>query len=191
MKEKIRKEILKRRNKLDEKEWEEKSLIIQKKLLSTQFYKDAKVIFTYYHFDREVKTDFIIKTAFQDDKIVCLPKNDRKRKEMIPVQILSFEEIDIEKKIPEPKSLRYIEENEIDIVIVPGVVFDIYGNRIGMGGGFYDKFIGKVKGKVITVSPAFDFQVLDEKLPVSSFDEKVDIIITEKRLLSFSNFSPK
>jgi len=59
----------------------------------------------------------------------------------------------------------------------------VYGNRIGMGKGFFDRFLAGYGDSMLKVSLAFDFQVLEEKLPVESWDRSIDIIITEKRVI--------
>ncbi|HOK56029.1 MAG TPA: 5-formyltetrahydrofolate cyclo-ligase [bacterium] len=180
----IRKEIRKEREILEFKDWEEKSFKIQQKFLLSDFYKNSKVIFTYYHFDREVRTDLIIKKGIEDKKIICLPYINWKNKILIPSEIKSTEEIIEIKGIPGPKFLRPVEIENIDIVIVPGVVFDIYKNRIGMGGGFYDRFLKNIPSETKKISLAFEFQIFDEKLPVDENDIKIDIIITEKRIIT-------
>jgi 5-formyltetrahydrofolate cyclo-ligase len=69
----------------------------------------------------------------------------------------------------------------LDIIFVPGVVFDLLGGRIGMGKGYYDAYLPlAVKAKKIAL--AFDFQVL-EKIPQNMRDQKVDMIVTEKRVI--------
>jgi len=183
LKAEIRKKIRKLRETIEIEEWQEKSLKIQKKFLSSYYYKNSKIIFTYFHFDREVKTDLIIKKGIEDKKTICLPFINWKNKVLIPSEIKSIEEIKEEKGIPVPKFLRPVEIENIDIIIVPGVVFDIYKNRIGMGGGFYDRFLKNIPKKILKIALAFEFQVLNEKLPVDENDVKVDIIITEKRII--------
>ena len=183
MKSEIRKKIRKIREEIEIKEWEEKSLKIQERFIFSDFYKNSKVIFTYYHFDREVKTDLIIKKGFEDGKIICLPFIDWENKILIPSEIKSIEEIVEVKGIPGPKFLRPIKIENIDVVIVPGVAFDIYKNRIGMGGGFYDRFLKNLSPKTKKISLAFEFQILNKKLPFDEKDVKVDLIITEKRII--------
>ncbi|MFN4227206.1 MAG: 5-formyltetrahydrofolate cyclo-ligase [Candidatus Ratteibacteria bacterium] len=178
----IRQKIKKIREQLKPEIWEEKSLKIQKKFLSTDYYINSKVIFTYFHFDREVKTDLIIKKSLEDEKVVCLPYIDWGKKIIIPSEIKSLKEIIEIKGIPNPKYLKQVKN--IDLVIVPGVVFDIYKNRIGMGGGFYDRYLKEISGKILKIALAFEFQVINEKLPTNEKDEKVDLIITEERIIT-------
>ena len=80
--------------------------------------------------------------------------------------------------IPEPIS------NKIkypDILLVPLVAFDKNFNRIGYGGGFYDRYIQKIKKKkkIITIGLAYSFQKV-KKIPINKYDIKLDFIITEK-----------
>ncbi|HDN97881.1 MAG: 5-formyltetrahydrofolate cyclo-ligase [Candidatus Omnitrophota bacterium] len=188
MKKRIRREILGLRKNLDEKEWNEKSLIIQKKFLSLPSYKKAESILTYVHFDREVRTDLIIKDALSNGKVLCIPKNNWKEENFIPSQIFSFDEISLNCKIPEPKVIRPFPPSEIEIVVVPGVAFDIFGNRIGMGKGFFDKFLKDLPPSTLKIALAFEFQVREEKLEMDLWDVKVDMIITEKREIEVGNF---
>jgi 5-formyltetrahydrofolate cyclo-ligase len=68
----------------------------------------------------------------------------------------------------------------IDLVIIPGVAFDIQKKRIGYGKGFYDKLLPKIEAQKVGI--CFDFQLL-EQIPTNDFDQSVDLILTEKRLV--------
>ncbi len=80
--------------------------------------------------------------------------------------------------IPEPisKKIKYP-----DILLVPVVAFDNHLNRIGYGGGFYDRYIKKVrkKKKVVTIGFAYSFQKV-KKIPTNIYDIKLDFIINNK-----------
>ena len=77
-----------------------------------------------------------------------------------------------------------IYENILDLIIMPGVAFDENKNRIGFGGGYYDRFLLKFdKNKIpLTIAVCYDFQVIDY-IPAENHDQKPDFIITEKRTL--------
>lgn len=181
MKKEIRKEIILRRKRLDEKIWIERSREIQNKLLLADFYGKAKAVLIYCHFDREVRTDAVIEDAFMKGKVVCIPFNDMPKKTFLPSAINSLQEIDRTKRIPQPSVLKPFLCEKIDLVVLPGVAFDTRGNRIGMGGGFFDRFLKQIKSGIIRVALAFDFQVLEGKFSPEPWDEVVDVIITEKR----------
>ncbi len=80
--------------------------------------------------------------------------------------------------IPEPLSKKIIQP---DIILVPMVAFDENNNRIGYGGGFYDRYISKIKKlkKILTIGLAYSFQRV-KKIPTNKYDIKLDYIITEK-----------
>ena len=66
------------------------------------------------------------------------------------------------------------------LLIMPGVAFDSLGNRIGFGGGFYDKYLSE-GGRFLKIALAYDFQIL-ENLPAEEHDEKTDIVVTENTI---------
>ena len=81
--------------------------------------------------------------------------------------------------IPEPCSdlIKYP-----NILLVPLVAFDSHNNRIGYGGGFYDRYINRVKKdkKIITIGLAYSFQKVKE-IPMKEHDMKLDFVVTEKK----------
>lgn len=84
---------------------------------------------------------------------------------------LSFPEDD---PLPEPASF--------DLVVVPGVAFTERGDRLGRGGGWYDRLLPQLRDDCATVGVAFDVQVLPE-LPVEPHDARVDVVVTETQVL--------
>jgi 5-formyltetrahydrofolate cyclo-ligase len=68
------------------------------------------------------------------------------------------------------------------VVLVPGVAFDLCGNRLGRGGGWYDRVIRKELGKATLVALAYDFQIVDE-VPAEEWDERVHYVITERSIV--------
>ena len=86
--------------------------------------------------------------------------------------------------IMEPKEL-YIREfsyKKLDLVIIPGIVLDKKGHRIGYGHGYYDRFLKTLNKDVKKIGLAFELQVVDE-IPEEEHDVPVDIVVTEKRVL--------
>ena len=71
---------------------------------------------------------------------------------------------------------------KIDVVIIPGSVFDERGGRFGYGGGYYDRFLEKIP-KAIRIGLAFDFQIVKE-VPLQSHDEILDYIVSEQRIVT-------
>ena len=79
--------------------------------------------------------------------------------------------------------------SDIDLVIVPGVVFDVNMARYGRGFGYYDRFLSKLSG-VKVIALAYDFQILSHKkeLKLEDWDIKMDYIITEKRIIQKAGY---
>ena len=77
--------------------------------------------------------------------------------------------------ILEPLTGKLISPNDIDFAVIPGVAFDIKGNRLGRGKGYYDRILNQIKGKKVGVG--FNFQIV-ENVPTSNFDIPVDLVIS-------------
>ena len=103
---------------------------------------------------------------------------------MKAVKINSLDELIVDNYgILEPK---YVDKNNIgdnfDLIIMPGVAFDRCGNRIGYGGGYYDKYLLNIKEDIKKIALAYDIQVIDD-IHREKHDIKVDCIITEKEIV--------
>ncbi len=90
--------------------------------------------------------------------------------------------------IREPKSelrtdpSRQAEPDELALILLPGLGFDLSGGRLGRGGGYYDRFLSRVPANVPRVGLAFECQLL-ERIPMQPHDQKVDWIVTENRTI--------
>ncbi len=185
MKGKIKEAILEERNSLSKQEICFKSEIIKEVLFNHEVYKKSKTIMFFVSFKNEIYTHDMIKQALKQ-KVVVVPKivhdDIKDSKEIYPSIIVDFDNLITNKiGILEPFEVKKISYESIDLVLVPGIVFDKRGHRIGFGLGYYDKFLKKVP-KSIKVGLAFDFQVVDE-LPSESHDVAVEMIITDKRVI--------
>lgn len=156
---------------------------ITERLMALPEWKDAGIIGLTLSMKHEINTDIIIRHAWAEDKKVALPKANPKEKSMDFRILNAFEDAEeafagIREPIPE--RTEPVAPHDIDLLVVPGLVFDEKGYRIGFGGGFYDRFLVKYKG--LTVSLAFEMQLVDS-LPAESFDLPVDIIVTNQRVI--------
>lgn len=180
MKNQLKESILSKRNSLSKEEVLEKSDKIKNNLFNLQQFKKSRIIMFFVSFNSEVHTHEIIKNSLKT-KTVVIPKVAHH--EIEPSIILDFDNLVPSRKfnILEPMDLMKIAYKNIDLVLVPGIVFDKEGHRIGYGFGYYDKFLKKVP-KAIKIGLAFDFQVID-KIPREMHDVPVDMIVTEKRVI--------
>ncbi len=135
----------------------------------------------------ELQTDKLIIRLVEIGKKVALPKVDQKNNKMDFYYINSPEK-DLETGfmgIMEPKTgLKKVEDvTEIDFTIIPALSVDVEGNRIGFGGGFFDRYFKSREKRNILCGLVFDFQIL-ECIPYDSRDVKLDFVISEKRIIS-------
>ncbi len=186
-KEFIRRQLIERRNLLTVEEIRDKSSAIVERLKETGRLEKAETIMAYMCMKSEVITRELIGNILAEGRTVCLPIVIEKEKKL---KIYRIESIDSDVVpgafgIYEPLQLpeRRINPADIDLVFVPGVGFDIRKNRIGFGGGYYDRFLSRLRPETLKIGLSFDCQVIHE-LPVEKFDVKMDIIITESRILT-------
>ena len=179
-KKELRRKAILKRNSVHPALISDNSAIITRRLISHPWYLQSNTIFIYVSKDNEVKTDEIIKDALSREKTVCVPRIVRKtRMDAVPIK---NPDMDLELgffNVYEPKAhLDAISAIDIDLVIVPGLIFDKGGYRVGYGGGYYDMFLNNINPGCKTIGLAFEFQITD-KLPVDDYDKSVMMIITE------------
>ncbi len=183
----LRKRILALRRAQSLSDIEKKSGDVRRKLSTFVPFCQAETILFYLAMKDEVQTEKIIEECLQKGKRVVAPLIDWQRKEILPSEIKDLTK-DIEigiLEIPQPKNNLYspFSPANIDMVIVPGVAFNRKGNRLGFGGGFYDRFLGKLSDRIKLVALAFELQLVGN-VPSQSHDIAADYIITERRIIN-------
>lgn len=136
-------------------------------------------------FNTEVDTHNIIKTLIKNGKNVFVPITDPKTKELYISKLESFEDLELgfyNILTPKRTKINLFDPEVLDLVLVPGLVFDKFGYRIGYGGGYYDKFLSQANLRAQTIGLCYFIQIVD-KLPVEEYDIPVDYILTEKKLM--------
>jgi 5-formyltetrahydrofolate cyclo-ligase len=184
-KKEVRRSVLKERAKLSPELHEAYSTRIMELVASTTYYKKARTIMCFVNFGSEMDTSLIINRALKDGKRVAVPIAVHETKELIPSVITTMDELEpgyFNILTPKEEFIRPIEPDEIDVVLVPGVAFDHHGYRVGYGGGFYDRFLPRLKRDAKRIAIGFSLQILDQ-VPRESFDLPVEMIISEKGLL--------
>ncbi|MFB0526372.1 MAG: 5-formyltetrahydrofolate cyclo-ligase [bacterium] len=191
-KRKLRQKFLKKRDNLSRDEIKSKSDKIENRLFALPEFQRAKIIMFYVSFRSEVETEKMIRNALKLEKKIAVPVVHGQK--IVASEIKNLEE-ELSKGsfgIREPKRefRRRVNQKEVDLIVVPGVVFDKRGGRLGYGRGYYDRFL---KSKSITVTMdrshqcaliglAFDLQIARE-IPLGEKDVKVDKIVTESRII--------
>jgi len=182
-KKKLRNIVLDKRNSIDNNRKEEMDREIFNKIINLDLYKEAKNIFIYLSFGSEIDTKPIIDRALEDGKEVYIPKVYKVNREMKAIRLNNFDDLEENSMgILEPKDdSNFIAKENIDLIIVPGAVFDLEGNRIGYGGGYYDRFLSNIKDRRNKVVLAYDLQILDN-IEAEEHDIKMDYILTNSRI---------
>ncbi|MBA7509166.1 putative protein YqgN [subsurface metagenome] len=183
LKKELRKKIQNKRNNLPIWDRKKRSKIIAEKFFNTAYYINSNNILIYYPFRSEIDVTIIIRQALKNKKNIILPRvHDRKLKLFYIDNLKKQLEIGAY-GIMEPTTglCRVAKISGIDLVIVPGLVFDKNLNRLGYGGGFYDRLLPLIPAGVKKIALCFDIQVV-ESIPVSEHDIKVDLLITDTNI---------
>lgn len=164
-----------------------KSLRACHSLLEQPEYAKAEVVMVFLSMPTEVDTSSIVLRCWQERKRVLAPKISWNQRRMLPVEIrtltddLTVSDMGIREPvsgIPFPISL-------IDLVLVPGLGFDEYGNRLGRGRGFYDRFLAHTEFTGVPCALAFEEQVTST-IPVGPLDRQVSMLVTDAKVRRFN-----
>ena len=184
-KKEIRRQILKERAKLSPEVHEAYSKKILDTIISTTYYKNANTIMCFVNFGSELDTKIIIQKAIDDGKRVLVPIALHQTRELIPSELDSMDELEpgyYNILTPKEEFKRPVDPLEIDLVLVPGVAFDQDGHRVGYGGGFYDRFLIRLRSDARKIGIGFSLQII-QTAPREEFDLPVEMIISEKGVL--------
>jgi len=181
VKEKIRKQVLDARFGLTPEQRRAKSAEIEAHLFFLPEYRDAALVLFYASFQSEVETHHMIRRALAEGKRVALPRVKGKELELFEIKNFDTDVLPGAWGIPEPEGGRRVELKDIGLIVVPGAAFDVQGNRIGYGAGFYDKLLPFYRGR--TVALAFELQIV-AAAPADAHDIPMQKIVTEKRVIT-------
>ena len=173
-KQELRKTIRDQKRAMTEEMIVSKSEKLGELFAASELYKNAKSIYGYLPYNQEVRTVAMLEQALKDGKRVAVPKCYGDEMRFIWMDDLSK----VEKgyaNIPEPIADEPIADDETALVLMPGLAFDPKGNRMGYGGGFYDKFLAKEPNHP-TLALCYDFQMMDH-LEVEAHDLPVDVVL--------------
>ncbi|MCK8815983.1 5-formyltetrahydrofolate cyclo-ligase [Natroniella sulfidigena] len=173
------------RQRLTDRELLKKSMEIKKKLFELEEFEAAENIMFFVSFNNEVRTEFMIKEALKLGKNVILPITDREENRLLLSQLEDYDQ-ELEEStygILEPKEeyIRLIEPTELDLVVSPGLAFDRELNRLGYGGGYYDRLLSQAP-QADKVAIAFHIQIVDEVV-VGDYDIPMDKVVTEQEVI--------
>jgi 5-formyltetrahydrofolate cyclo-ligase len=177
----LRKEIAAAREGLSAEARMYKSSEIGRRLFQLPEFQAAGVIMFFASFRSEVDTLPMIRKALALGKKVILPKVKGRDLELFEIRDFDKDTAPGAWKIPEPKESLPVTIGEVDLMIMPGLGFDVSGNRLGYGAGFYDRLLGAFSKT--TVALAFEEQIVS-RVPADPHDVPVKKIVTEKRVIT-------
>lgn len=152
------------------------SEIVQSRLEALPVFIQARSILLYHALNDEVQTMSLLQ-RWHDKKKLYLPVVEGDH-----LQVRRYEPslmVNGSYGIREPEGMNLTELSVIDLVIVPGVAFDLSGNRLGRGKGYYDRLLPQLN--VPKIGIAFSWQLI-ERLPIEPFDHPLDGVITNEKL---------
>lgn len=179
--EKLRERLKLARTSMPAGECAAKSLAAQKALLAHELFEESRSIALYMPIRGEIGTDFLLTGALNGGKTLYMPRTLKNRK-MEFARVMGPDDLETGNfGIMEPKkSIAGFGPDEFapDLMIVPGLAFDLAGNRLGFGGGYYDRFLGTRQNTWPLVGFCYDFQIVDA-LKAMPWDCKMDYIFSE------------
>lgn len=182
-KDKIRKEILAKRNILSDKDINKKSDLIIKNLAS--YIENVQNIMIFMDMKTEVKITKLLELYSKKNFFISKITNSKNRE--MKINKYNKNELILHKfGYYESSSNDFYDEEILDVVIVPAVAFDSKKNRIGFGGGYYDTFLEKVRkknNKALFIGVCYDFQIIDS-VPTEKHDVTLDFVISESKILT-------
>ena len=185
-KKELRKKYKELRNDLSFDEIEDLSLQIANNALKLPIWNFENYhVFLTIHEHKEVQTDYLLHILNGKDKNVIVSKSDFETRTMN--HVLLTDNVTIKKNewnIPEPQNGFSVADNQIDVVFVPLLAYDVFGNRVGYGKGFYDLFLSKCKTDVVKIGLSFfDPEEIIEDMFVE--DIRLDYCITPDTIVKF------
>lgn len=154
---------------------ENTSRLLGEKFAACPQYQNARTIYGYMPYNQEVRTVPMLERALQEGKQVAVPKVYGDTMRFILVTDLTrMKKSDM--GIPEPVDDGPVADDPTALVLMPGLAFTSRGDRMGYGGGYYDKFLSAEPDHP-TVALCYDFQIV-ESLPTEEYDIPVDLVLT-------------
>lgn len=186
----IRRTLLERRRALTHEEWVQRSEAICVRVEGNSLFAAARTLLIYVSSkDHEVNTDDLIDHALGEGKTVLIPVTGAgvlelkwsrlcHRNELVPARFGLLE--------PRPEHLRLVPPPDDALCIVPGIAFTRAGERLGYGGGYYDRFLKSFAG--VSLGLAFELQIVPS-LPLTETDRPVQHVVTESHWYKASEFA--
>lgn len=186
----LRQQLKTKRKQVDKFQQQSSSSQILHRLRHFPQLQQAKRVGIYLHAFGEIQTQHMIEYCFAQHKQVYLPMICSMNQQLHWVKIskqqyrnkrFSHHPLGMQ----EPMASRAMHVSKLDVLIIPLLACDVYGTRIGMGGGFYDKTLASAPNKPLRLGIAHDFQLVQHRLPRQVWDQPLDVLITPLHMRLF------
>ena len=181
----LRQRILARRDALAPERRVSLSAAIFQAILSLPAFASARSVVAYSSFGSEPATGRFLEAVREGGKALVLPRIDRANRRLA-LHRVTDPTTELRPGVwgirePDPVRCPPVAVETVDFVLVPGVVFDVEGGRIGYGAGYYDRLLAECAGGTALIAAAFELQVVDA-VPMAEHDRRVDRVVTEQRV---------
>lgn len=179
----LRRKMIARRRGLSRQERSEADAVIRMRAMRLSALQGSRIVMLYASTAEEIDLFPLMEALLANGHRIALPEITGKG----VMEARAFSSMDglIEGAFgiltPAPECSAQIQPGEIDLVIVPGTAFSPDGRRLGLGGGYYDRYLPRAKG-AFRLALAYDIQVISE-IPTGVYDAQVDCILTERRTI--------
>ncbi|RZJ23472.1 MULTISPECIES: 5-formyltetrahydrofolate cyclo-ligase [unclassified Acinetobacter] len=186
----LRKQLRHQRRAVSDFQQKQAQQKVLQQLIRLKSFQHAKKVGVYLHAFGEINTNQIIEYCFKQHKQVYLPMICTMNQQLHWVRIslqqyrnkrFSYHPFGMQ----EPMAGRGVHVSTLDFLIMPLLACDIYGTRIGMGGGFYDKTLASAPNNPFRLGIAHDFQLIQQRLLREAWDQPLDALLTPSEYLSF------
>ncbi|MFO7830425.1 MAG: 5-formyltetrahydrofolate cyclo-ligase [Desulfuromonadaceae bacterium] len=180
----LRQHHLRQRKRMVSSQVRDLSWQVQRRVLDLSLFAKAHTVGLYAPLGNEVDTQLLCKEANEHGTVIAYPGVVQQNMEFVRYAEDcawvpgAFGILEPQLETP-GYSECVIEPEKFDIIIVPGVAFDRFGNRLGYGKGFYDRYLPQCRAQCVFIGLAYDFQ-LEDRLPCERHDVYLDYVITNK-----------
>ncbi len=180
----LRNAVIERRSAMSLPARQTANRVISKRVLAMGGFNDAQTVMAYMSIAAEFSTMEFVRATLAQGKILILPKVNRAEKKLDLFRVKNID-TDLTPGVwgilePNPERCEKIVAEDIEFVLVPGVAFDAQCNRLGYGGGFYDRLLEELGPFSSLVAPAFSTQIV-EQVPIEEHDIPLNVIVTEEQ----------
>lgn len=179
----LRKQLKAKRSALTKEQQQSSSALVCGHILASEYYRKAKTILGYLAFGKELNVDAVLEQAIREGKRVYVPFIVSAT-EFRAVRLLGLENLVLDRygirTLNKPEEI--IDPSKLDLVLVPAVAFAEDGSRLGMGAGYYDRFLLHC-AQAEKLGIAYE-GLLQKQLPIDEFDIPIELLVTESGIIN-------